>query len=708
MTSSVISDTESNHHTVIDTQDIINADHDVAALDNVDLVPTIEPIQPINRTAHQHKKRGYSETVPEFYDIITYSRSGRATTVTAEKQRRDYIKQQASHKRKLSQQLHRQQTNNQPLHDSRWGDSHNCTVCEGTGDLLPCVGGCRRLYHVQCAADTVPFDDSDYTCNDCRQQKYQCYAPNCNQYGAAGVDVVKCHVDTCGKYYHLSCIQELPLTQFITNKSIHAKQFICPQHFCDACGDRESLHNPVIKCVRCPTAYHYNYKHSKLRDKNLCVPLDISNHDIFMGGYCICHKVLDGVSHTPLNTTGMSDDDIILANQLSQPRLLVNESSQYFRNVTYTPPGWYVEYQMSKQIMLDVEQLNNKHTKQLILSSIDKPIRMLPPPPYRKLQQNDWRYAGGKPIMRTDEIEICSCIYDPDNNRVCDEQCELRAMYIECTRWCKSGTSCQNQRLRNRQYASFKLFHTVDRGYGLISTDTIKRGALITEYCGEIIDEVECAHRLELTALTGNKNFYMMKLNKSLIIDALPAGNMARFINHSCQPNCHTEQWSVNGSTRVGIYASIDIPCGIELTYDYLCDTFGEIASEPCRCGAENCVGTLGGKKHDKHSNNHRNNKKIMKPRQHKSNVKQPVQTNIHSASESDHGGHITSSDNSSVIVAQLQPVDDKATTVQLKSINDSGNDSISGILAHVSTTVTCNGYVKQQINIIEHRVHAV
>ena len=53
------------------------------------------------------------------------------------------------------------------------------------------------------------------------------------------------------------------------------------------------------------------------------------------------------------------------------------------------------------------------------------------------------------------------------------------------------------------------------------------------------------------------------------MIDAGPKGNLARFMNHSCDPNCITQKWTVNGDTRVGLFALKDIPPGTELTFNY-------------------------------------------------------------------------------------------------------------------------------------------
>ena len=53
------------------------------------------------------------------------------------------------------------------------------------------------------------------------------------------------------------------------------------------------------------------------------------------------------------------------------------------------------------------------------------------------------------------------------------------------------------------------------------------------------------------------------------LIDATLSGNEARFINHSCEPNCQAEYWTVEGQERVGIFAQTLIVEGQEITYDY-------------------------------------------------------------------------------------------------------------------------------------------
>ena len=62
---------------------------------------------------------------------------------------------------------------------------------------------------------------------------------------------------------------------------------------------------------------------------------------------------------------------------------------------------------------------------------------------------------------------------------------------------------------------------------------------------------------------------YFMKLNGDTVIDSALAGNQARFINHSCAPNCTTKVWIVGGEERIGVFALRDIPADTELTIDY-------------------------------------------------------------------------------------------------------------------------------------------
>ena len=145
------------------------------------------------------------------------------------------------------------------------------------------------------------------------------------------------------------------------------------------------------------------------------------------------------------------------------------------------------------------------------------------------------------------------------------------------------------------------IVQTADRGYGLQAASPIASGSLVIEYCGEVISHEECYRRLSSYDLLGVHDFYMMELSSHLMIDARRLGNAARFINHSCAPNCGTQVWAVGSQQRVGIFASRHIEQGEEITYNYRAQTFnarGEHNNvvQACRCGATNCSSFLGEK----------------------------------------------------------------------------------------------------------------
>ena len=130
--------------------------------------------------------------------------------------------------------------------------------------------------------------------------------------------------------------------------------------------------------------------------------------------------------------------------------------------------------------------------------------------------------------------------------------------------------------------------------------EDVVSGQFVIEYVGEVIDVSECPERMK-----GRRHFYFLSIdgqtgrnNERLVsrvvgIDASQKGNLARFINHSCDPNCATQKWTVNGRTRVGIFAIKDISHGMELTFDYKFERIG-CKKQRCLCGSFNCRGWLG------------------------------------------------------------------------------------------------------------------
>jgi serine/threonine protein kinase len=94
--------------------------------------------------------------------------------------------------------------------------------------------------------------------------------------------------------------------------------------------------------------------------------------------------------------------------------------------------------------------------------------------------------------------------------------------------------------------------------------------------------------------LQNGAHFYMMAVGSGFI-DAGRKGGVARFINHSCEPNAEAQIWDIAGERRVGIFALKDVPAGTEVTFDYKWERKGFLPII-CRCGAPSCRGFLGGR----------------------------------------------------------------------------------------------------------------
>nr|CAI5863347.1 unnamed protein product [Callosobruchus analis] len=89
---------------------------------------------------------------------------------------------------------------------------------------------------------------------------------------------------------------------------------------------------------------------------------------------------------------------------------------------------------------------------------------------------------------------------------------------------------------------------------------------------------------------------YCLHLDGGLVIDGHRMGGDGRFVNHSCQPNCEMQKWSVNGQFRMALFAQRNIQAGEELTYDYNFSLFNPAEGQECKCGSDMCRGVIGGK----------------------------------------------------------------------------------------------------------------
>jgi hypothetical protein len=127
------------------------------------------------------------------------------------------------------------------------------------------------------------------------------------------------------------------------------------------------------------------------------------------------------------------------------------------------------------------------------------------------------------------------------------------------------------------------------QGKGAFAVRTIAKGERIIEYTGELISNAEASRRYDDSSMRRHHTF-LFAVTSRRCIDGARGGNDARYLNHSCAPNCEARQEGV----RIFIHATRRIRAGEELTYDYAYGETGE-AEELylCKCGAKTCRGTI-------------------------------------------------------------------------------------------------------------------
>jgi hypothetical protein len=146
---------------------------------------------------------------------------------------------------------------------------------------------------------------------------------------------------------------------------------------------------------------------------------------------------------------------------------------------------------------------------------------------------------------------------------------------------------------RGRVAKLYRVRRSPIHGTGVFAIAPIPKGTRVVEYLGDRVSHEEADRRYEDKAADDNHTF-LFTVDDRIVIDAGVGGNEARWINHSCDPNCET----VIEDKRVFIEAARDIASGQELAYDYM------ITREPgdppdieqvfaCRCGAATCRGTM-------------------------------------------------------------------------------------------------------------------
>lgn len=171
--------------------------------------------------------------------------------------------------------------------------------------------------------------------------------------------------------------------------------------------------------------------------------------------------------------------------------------------------------------------------------------------------------------------------------------------FYECNISCKCNLDCGNRLVQNGPRRGLVIRSCKDsKGYGLFSTETIPKGSFICTYSGEVITRTEAMRRHCKNQSSNAMNYIFCLMEHSngkiteTIVDPTVFGNIGRYINHSCEPNCLVVPVRVdNPIPKLAIFACSDIEVGNEITFDYGPHGLTSTNSnrKKCLCGMKLC-----------------------------------------------------------------------------------------------------------------------
>ncbi|XP_051248802.1 histone-lysine N-methyltransferase NSD2 isoform X2 [Dicentrarchus labrax] len=488
---------------------------------------------------------------------------------------------------------------------------HSCFNCkQSEGEVRRChVPQCGKFYHEECIRHNplTVFDNKGFRCplHTCLGCHYGCRTKPKSTKGR----LMRCL--RCPVAYHVGDLCVAAGSEMITNTAI-----ICTNHFNAKKGYSHHSHvnvswcfvcskgGQLLCCESCPAAFHPDCLNIAMPDGSwFCNDCRAGKkpkyRDIIwvkLGTYRWWPAEIHHPRNIPTNIQH-------LRHEIGEFPVFFFGSKDYF----WTHQGRVFPYmegdrgskhqrtgigKVFKNALLEAEARFKEIKIKREAKEAQENSRK--PPPYKFIKVN--KPFGKVQVYTADISEIPKCNCKPTDERPCgfESECLNRMLQYEChPQVCPNGERCCNQDFTKRLYPETKIIKTPGKGWGLVSLRDIKKGEFVNEYIGELIDEEECRARIKYAQENNITDFYMLTIDKDRIIDAGPKGNYSRFMNHSCQPNCETQKWTVNGDTRVGLFAVCDIPVGTELTFNYNLDCLGN-EKTVCRCGAPNCSGFLG------------------------------------------------------------------------------------------------------------------
>ncbi|XP_037036081.1 probable histone-lysine N-methyltransferase Mes-4 [Bradysia coprophila] len=479
-----------------------------------------------------------------------------------------------------------------------------CFICKASEDspgsqMLNCkVSHCLRRYHTTCL---LSWPQSHWTGSD---EDFTCPSHQCHQCGPdPNESKRKAYLTTCIKcptavHNDASCIHAgtviLSDTRHICIRHRQLRKNASNLDYCYICDMAYNL----VRCRACPHSYHAQCLPTTSTSNSTCPKCLNGQHPVYgdivwaklytyawwpamiVPPHCIPENIRTD-EHLPHDicvcffgdyTFSFIDRQSIYAFEEDNFALFTENGSK-FSDAILSARKWALRAK-------SIKRQQSAPSTSTTVGTVESPT------PFESIVKNVFVSPATRIIDSNNEASSCQCrAEEKENDDPCgvSSNCLNRASCTECNDLCPNAEKCKNKCIQQGKYAEVSLKYFGSKGFGLVASDWIPSGTIVQQYTGEVITTPEFEHRVQNRL---RSNVYFMKYTKEHYIDGETKGSVARYINHSCNPNCEFRLWSVNGENVVVVIALKNIPKDTEITCKY--DWSRQV---PCLCNEENCSG---------------------------------------------------------------------------------------------------------------------